>query len=525
MRDKTEITHFRTPRGFEPSAEPLQPYETVISETRHADTVQLTIADPLFEQPYTIGDGSVMEPAVEEVVLAYWQHNARQLSTRQLTNTQPFTTKTGTDTWSRLPHELSTAVITARFGGSQQQILEAATHDAAHRKSSHLVDDLLGPRGLENAHEGVDDYLRRTGFVAKLQQKGILDEQERFVRLNGLPFAAMCGYADKAPSFTNQSGKLGHMEAERLQYIGQEAAIWIYPLELVREAMGHAVRRSHKEHGDHVVFDDVDAARLFTKAQIRCHTEHWNDPVNDVIDELVMTLDRRLLTSRNHIHMIGEEYLDYHPGDVLHVAEEDHYAKYLALAEKDAFTSAILKITLKLAEQQRDVHASYEKDDDYKGPILPAWLQFPDALTLGTESRESQMLHKIPGTSKLVAEMMPGKDRFIDPFVVSGRGLWRRLSDVTPDIETYREQQKRHVRTTAYDVVINAGHLALDLKSAEKHALLPGFKAIQENWPKALKRPPMPDELLAKQVAEAGAATRRRGALPVALAAKTRFAA
>ncbi len=517
MRENTEVTHFRTPRGAEPSAEPSQPYEMVVTEHQAAGkATRLDIADPLFDEPYTIGDSSIIEPAVEEVLLTYWQHNVRQMSTRQLSNTAPFTTKTGTDTWSRMQHELSTAVITARFGGSAQQVLEAGTHDAAHRKSSHLVDDLLGPRGKEDAHEGVGEYLRSTGFAAKLKQQGILDEEERFVRLGGLPFSAMCGYQGKAPSFTNQSGRLGHMEAERLQYIGQEAAIWIYPLQLVREAMGHAVRDQHKEHGDHVVFDDVDAARLFTKAQIRCHTEHWNDPINDVIDELVMTLDRRLLTDWNHIHTIGEEYLRYYPGDVLHVAEEDHYAKYLALAEKDAFTSAILKIALKLAEQQRNVHAAYEKDDDYQGPQLPAWLNLQEAYELGIESRESQMLHKVSGSSQLVAEMLPGKHRYIDPFVLIQRGVWKRLSDVTPDVEQYRVSQTKYTQKTAYDVVIDFTHPALDLTPAEKRALAPGFKKIQEAWPKALKRPAMPDELLAKQVAIASANTRRRGRLILA---------
>lgn len=491
---------FRTPGWGQACAD----HEVVVWEL--AENL-IEVRDPLCEQPYRIGDSSLItDPTAEAIVLANWRYNARNASTRQLTNTEPFTTKTGTDRWSRMGHELSVAAMTAGFGGSPTEIIEAAVHDEGHRVASHRTDDLLAGRGAENAHDkSLVTYFQRNGFMQYLESKGLVD-QAGVVPAYGLKLVEIIEHDEQLlpRSFVNQPGSTGSLEVERLQYIAEEACIWIYEPKLVREGLSHALRAEHPQYGEHIVFDDVEAARLFQVAQTRCLSEHWAEPLNDVVDELLMTIDRRVLTSTKLFK--DEPTVQYYPGDVLYTSQEDWEAKYANLASHDAFTAGIIKIATGLARQQRAVHAGLQNDNSYRGPMYPSWMS---AQTLLHVTNVDQ---GITARSKhyLLAEMRAGKNRSIDPWVVQANGDWQRLSTLVPETVTYRQKQTGWTTGDAYVGIIDYDHPALKLTPAERKALAPGLRRIRENWPAALARPLMPNELLTEQVTLASLRTRQR---------------
>lgn len=498
------IEGFRTPGGNGGVAD----HEVVVWELPHG---VLEVEDPLFEEPYRIGDGSIIPyKTAEDIILQSWKHNALALSTRQLTNTAEFTTKPGTDRWSRMGHELSVAALTAQKGGSEEEVIQASQHDKAHRLGSHRTDDLLEGRGAESSHDNnLVSFLQRNGFFARLQRKGIIDEDGRLANGTGRGLVDIIAHDEhELPrSFTNQPGHTGSMEVERLQYIAQEAVIWLYEPALVREGLRHAVRAEHAEHGEHIVFDDAEAARLFMTAQVRCSTEHWNDPLNDVIDELLMTLDRRLFVAPKTPMTNGQ----YFPGDVMYTTEETWLEYYRLQAEKDPFSSAILKIALKLAEQQRAIHENYDRDDAYTGPVSPSWMYTFSTLDSG-RAHTAQGVGKGRGNF-LTIEMLPGKTRSIDPWVKQPTGRWERLTTLMPEMKEYKENQSQWCATTTgpFDVVISFDHPSLGLTPQEKRSIAPGVRMIKQLWPKILERPLMPDDVLARHVAQAAARARKDG--------------
>lgn len=359
---------FRTPGGTASCAE----HEVVVWEI--ADNL-LEVSDPLCEEPFRIGDGSLIkDPTAEAIAIENWRYNARSLSTRQLTDVRPFTTKLGTDRWSRMGHELSVAAMTTRFGGSPIEIVSATMHDEGHRVASHRTDDLLAGRGSENDHDkSLVGYFQRNGFLRHLQSKGLIDEKG-IIPAYGVGLTSIIDRDEKTlpRSHTNQPSWTMSLEDERLQYIAEEACIWIYEPKLVREGLRHALRAEHPEHGDNIVFDDPEAARLFQIAQTRCSSEHWTEPLNNIIDELLMTVDRRLFTTIKRPH--DETTTQYYPGDVMYTSEEDWEEKYKDLATRDAFAAAILKIAAALAKQQRAVHETLHSYDSYRGPMYPSWM-------------------------------------------------------------------------------------------------------------------------------------------------------
>ncbi|MDB5181848.1 MAG: hypothetical protein JWP13_611 [Candidatus Saccharibacteria bacterium] len=500
------IDGYRTPQGGDEVAD----HEIVVWELPHG---LLEVDDPLFEESYRIGDQSTIPyKAAENIILQSWKHNALSLSTRQLTNTAEYATKPGTDRWSRMGHMISVAVLTARYGGSEAEVISAALHDSGHRLASHRTDDLLEGRGAENAHDRtLVTFLQRNGFFDRLQRRTLIDRNGQLTGDNGAFLYEVLAHDELAlpRSFTNQPSLTQSMEVERLQYIAQEAVIWIYEPSLVREALKHAIRAEHGEYGEHIVFDDAEAARIFMTAQVRCSTEHWNDPLNDVIDELLMTLDRRLFVAPK-IPVVNDQYF---PGDVMYTTEETWQDYYQQQAEKDPFSSAILKIADALAKQQRSIHENYDRHDAYRGPVYPSWV-------FNFSTLNSERAHTAQGVGKgrgnfLTVEMLPGKPRTINPWVEQPDGRWDRLYTIMPELQAYKEGLSQWCASGPYDIVINFDHPSLGLTAREKQSIGPGVRMIKQKWPKVLERPLMPGGVLKDHIAQAAERARRDGRIKI----------
>lgn len=479
----------------------------------------IEVNDVLHGKPYRFGDRSlVRDPVADDYVVASWEVLGHTSSVRQLTNTEKHETKQGTGRWSRAQHMLSAAALTALYGGTPVEIMQMATHDAAHRLGSHRTDDLLTKRGLENAHDDVLlDVMRRNGFLDALIVRGLCDENGVLKDQDGVSVETLYDLSCLPEGFINQPGKKCCLETERAQYIAQEGAIWIYGPTTMREALSHLYRIPDSAHGDHLVFDDVDAARTFEIAQVRCNTEHWADRCNDIIDELIMTADRSMFLSR-HPELV--DIVRYYPGDVLNGLEEDWQRWREELAEKEPFVSALLKVATTLAAQQRNAHAGFDDSKNrYTGPVLPDWVTIQESLLAAPVRDEQKVVSghskKLKGTS-IVIEMMPGKVRSINPWVKLPGQDMRRIEDLDPSLAEFRETQSQWTGD-CYDAVIDLDHPALGLTRAEKGSIKKGLARIQEEWPLALARPAMPDELYKQRLQKSAERYRDLGRLSVVL--------
>lgn len=504
-------TIYRTPNGgYDDRTVDVHPMEMQVVEL--PDRV-LEVHDPLFEAPYRIGDQSLItDPTADDYVVAHWEHHGLHGSTRQLSNTEVYETKTGTGRWSRMQHMLSSAAITAYFGGRPLEIMQMATHDSAHRKGSHRTDDLLDGRGPENSHDGaLAAFLKRGGFVNRLQSEGLIDEAGYFKGIDA-HIDQVIDLSHLPKGLINWPGKTGNLEAERLQYLLHELGIWVYDPETVREIMSHIYRDPDSPEGDQLLFDDPEAAALLTKGQIRCFTEHWSEKGNDITDELLATIDRFILTSNEEA---CSPYNDYFPGDALYTLEEDWQGLVddMTTSQGKAFVAGMSKIVNALCRQQKNVHSDYDNSGNpYRGPVLPEWMTIQESLLRSSDHQQRTIHQKKKGisTDLLILEMKQGKPRAIDPWVkLPGRDM-RRVSDLVPSVREFRADQTRWCDET-YDAIIDLTHSSLNLTPSEIRAIREGLEASHEKWPEALRRPAMPDELLERRIAHAGERYRRLG--------------
>lgn len=488
----------------------LHPAEMKIIE--HADGV-IEVHDPLFEAPYRFGDRSlVSDPTADEYVVATWRHHLVGMSTRQLSNTETFETKAGTGRWSRQQHMLSTAAMTALDHGTPLEIMQMVTHDAGHIVGSHQADDLLMARGHENAHDGrLLTLARRNSFIDRLLETGLIDAAGNFSNLDA-HIDDVLDLSRTPNSHISWPGTTGCLEQERKQYLGHEGAIWGFGAATMREALTHLRRLPDTPHGDHLVFDDVDAAIIYSVSQIRCVSEHWEEPPNDIIDELLITAHRRMFTSHDPAM---RDINRYHVADAMNVLEEDWLQLRQDLADRDPFMAVMLKLATRLAAQQRDVHAALDAyQNSYTGPILPDWLTLQQSI-LPPEGCAQRIVHgrakNIAGNT-IVLEMQPGKMRTLNPWVtVPGQDM-RRLETVAPWLTGFRQERTRWCGKP-YDALIDLDHPALAVTKVEKRALKRGLQRILAAWPAVLERPDMPDDMLAEQVRQAGITYREIGRL------------
>lgn len=503
------LSVFATP-PYSPKQYVPHPAEMLIAEQANGN---LTVYDPLLENPYRFGDRSlVRDPIADDFVVAHWQYHGIHGSTRQLSNTEPFETKVGTGRWSRMQHMLSAAALAAHFDGTPEQIMFMAIHDTGHRLGSHRTDDLLDGRGHENAHDkSLATLFQRNGFMTHLIQTGLLDEQTMQFG-NGVSYEAIV-QGPQTRSFINQPSATGLLENERLQYILHEGSIWIESPSVYRQALQHVQRYPDSPEGDVLVFNDIDAAEVTAIAQTRCFSEHWSDAVNDIVDELLSSVGIRLLNDDR------AGLMQYSPADTMYILEEDweHYYHQGSNEGTQHFIASMLKIINPLTALQRRAHAQFNSHHNrYNGPILPDWLSIIPTLdrTAGHRQRTTHHKHAQTRQNQLVLQMAPGKKRFINPLVKLPHRDFVRLENARPSIKAYREQQTQWTGSS-YDAIIDLDHPALALTASDKQIISRVLNQQDTKISDMLQRPPMPTDAFTHQFQAAAARYRQLGLVAV----------
>jgi hypothetical protein len=490
----------------------IHPAEMLVTE--HPSGI-LEVNDPLFEEPYRIGDRSLIEdPVTDDFVCTVWDYYGIHMSTRQLHRTERDETYPGSGRWNRMHHTFGAVAITAHYGGTPQQLAEMAVHDLGHRIGSHRYEHVIDNRIADNDHEaGLPAFFRRSGFVDALVDRGLCDEAG--VLKNGMALEELAHSEHNETGITNWPSKTGYPETERLNYILTEKAIWQSSPAEARHILQRVQRDPDSPYGDQLVFSDFDAAVAYTKAQMRCRTENWTEPVTQVSEELMVTMMRYALTLDTPEM---ESYSLYHPGDSLRALEEDWQTALVGQAHTNAGVRGIMKVFDKLTDWRRRNARDVPVEDYCKyGPLAPDWLTITRSLT--AHSKQYVRGIQRPGGRYVVINVQPSKPRPTNPLVGAVGGPQDRLLSLDPDLKRYLEQ-KAFWCENSFDAVIDISSGKLGLSRIEQQGFMRAISGeARHAWQAALKRPLMSQEVLTQRITEAGQRCRRLGAVSVAQAA------
>lgn len=478
------------------------------------------VHDPLFEVPYTVGDRSHFpDPTVDAYVKAFIDYFSYLGSIRQLIMPERYEGYEGTGRWTTKQHSVSAAATTQALDGDPLHIMYAATHDAAKPQGGHRTDDLLGPRGKEDAHDHArTDFIVRSGFARYLLEQGLIDVHGKFTDSSLDLSLRDVTDIPQENSLINMPGKTGDLEYERIQYRAQEAVIRMFGPIVAREMVGAFYRDRSSPMGDQLISSSLDAAITLALVDIRCRAELWGELMEAVKNELVQTRTRFMLI---HEDEVTDSIRKYDIANSLRILEED----FLDMSDNMStqigrdFNGAIEKIVVALTGHQREARSEYGWGKRrYDGPIAPDWLKIHTVASRHASHKQQTVCEVIDGSvTELCLQIQPGKARHVNPLVLDGRLKQRwpqRLYEIRPWIASLSESEKRWSRQHN-DVVIDLAHPKLKLTMSEREALRRGLGIIEERWVSVLECPTMPADKLEKQIRDAGLRYKQIGQLPL----------
>jgi|GEM_PF-1824899 len=502
---------YLTPHGGE-ADQPLHIHPAEVAVTEYPTGI-IAVADPLFEEPYRIGDRSLIaDPVVDDFVVAVWDYFGVHMSTRQLSRTELFETIPSLGRWNRMQHTLGAVAMTARFGGTPAQLAEMAVHDLGHRVGSHRFESLIENKMQDNDHENdLGGFLARSGFMAELRRRGLCNKQDELA--NGLRLQQLAHSENNPTGITNWPARTGYPETERLNYILTESAIWQTSPAEARQVLAAVQRDQASARGDQLVFGEADAAAAYAEAQLRCRTEHWVEPLTEVSEELAVALMRYVLSSGAP----GMEPYDrYHPGDSLRTLEEDWQQALTALRHSDPGVQGMLTLIDSIVAWRRAIPAdTHRKGYRQYGPLAPSWLTLFPSLN----DRIYQPIRGVhrTGGQYVVIGMQSNKPRPVNPLVGVPGGQHTPLMELRPDLAT-EHAARSSWSDNPFDAVIDISHKNLRLTMAERQGIMrivgPEVRAAWEQ--EVLQRPLMDELELTHRITAAGKRYRQLGAVPLA---------
>lgn len=480
------------------------------SDVQHAETIlhiddahTITVQSPLWEGPYTIGDGNTFrDPRTDEFLRLMTLHQFHHFSTRQLSFVEELETRPGTSRFVRLGHMLDSAKLLQDLGATFEQQVQTAISDLGHPAGSHLRGDfMVGDYAVQETHDGdLWNYLVASGFTRELVAAGLLEADGRLA-------GSYCSLKELADPRSPRQEDIVECarpdnNADRAQFTLHEGVI-IHDITEVREAVASIIRVETKD-GERMAMRDPEAARLLYKLAVRHQSENWAEPLHRVVEELAILPDRYLFCTDNQAAEF-QAFQDYYPVDYTRTNEESWHRTIKELGAIDPFVPNILAIAQAVAAHQRPVFKEYIGDDDaYKGPVVPL------GITLQEGSRRARSMMSIsvePSGSELwIALPQPKYRGPIDSLVVTKNGL-RRISEIDPELPKYADSRRSWIVPLLAKISVPrevGRELQYGIRQVNRH--WSNTKANQK-YPNPALRPPMPPDLLEEQIQKARVAT------------------
>lgn len=449
----------------------------------HLGSDTITVYDPLFSEPYTIGDGSTYkDPAIDTFVKTAFWSNLPTMSIRQLQDTEITAHEPGAPRWSVGQHMLSATRVALQVGASPEEIMYYAIHDAAKCIGAHRTDDLFQGRGVETFHDhALERLLISSGFLGRMATAGLLDTKGE---LKGFGIApAHLENASPPGSAARHPSKSGFLDYERLQFRTHEGMLYCFDVKTARQIIACAkmVETGVPEFGNQIIVWDTDATEALTIAGTRMATENWGDWLSATNDQLINELIK-YVHSINSIE--GGEINQLSPYDSVYELEEVWMDRLYRIARHNPAVAGMLKIITVTAAYNRQTHEQLnDTNNRYQGPKLPEWMYFKPLVF-----NDSQQQFEVRDRGKLLSiQMKSGKQRPFDPVVYDEKQGFQRISKVRPAVGRFIAEQTQWV-DTSYEMLIDLSHKELGLTAKQRQAIARVFTVNESTWDKTLAR-------------------------------------
>lgn len=456
----------------------------------------ITIHSPLWEDPYTIGDGKTFtDPRADKFLQVLTLHQFHHFTTRQLSLVEEFETRPGSSRFVRLGHMLDSAKLLQDLGATFEQQVQTVISDLAHPTGSHLRGDfMVGDYETQDTHDGdLWKYMERSGFVKALVDENLLEPDGRLV-------GSHVFLEDLADPRAPRHQDLVECErpdnnADRAQFTLHEGVLVHDPSE-VREAV-NSIIRVETPNGERMAMADPEAARLLYKLAVRHQSEDWAEPLHRLLEELVLLPDRYLF-SRPSLAAEFQRFQDYYPVDYTRTDEGSWHGDVAELGMADPFIPNVLHIARDVAAHQRLVlRDCVGNDQAYTGPVSPRGVR----VTKGSHRRKSLIsIHTTESTHELWVALPKPKYRGpIDSLVVTRSGL-KRISEIDPGLEEYAQERKKWIVPLLAKIAVPksvAKELSHGIRQVNRYW---STTKATERYPHPASREPMPGSILKEQI-------------------------
>lgn len=424
----------------------------------HQAGIDLRIYDPAFRHEYSIeapGKGDEIDAVFYEILTS--PVGMRSLGVNQLSKSEIEETYAGSTDFRRWQHVAGVYRIVRHFARQQelddqttlQYALVACLPDLGHGVKSHVTDMLNeGMGGKEDFHE------QRTGQV--IDFGGVSQVFQRRNIRN--PFDANGNIAIEVPPWVESSSP--DLSVDRLHYINAEISLLFPNNASVRAAidLDNFVITDTKRFA----FKEADHARVWAKAANLCSSEHWNDPINRLIELLSLEAIKRTIAKRylENVDEFDNGYIG-NPEDYTFLIDRDFdeaLEKEALNQRPDTFMNAVYSLIQSIAHRERQRFARHKQPtyerylDDPDAREYPNTLVNPHRAAFGVPPAQVEVLSgeqtgedtDAPlkmADGRVIGTLKRLKIRQFDPLVIVG-GEATRLSSIDPNFAAALKDNK-----------------------------------------------------------------------------------
>lgn len=383
------------------------------------DGSRFVVHDPLFPEPWIIGDGSRFAGLPDALVVDSLRH-PHQAGNLQLVQDEPRATSPPLGNWSVLDHQIGTAMLARMIGLPDAFQAIAAVHDATKPVGGQPFEWNFEGCGVDSMSDMMmPRYMRAAGVLERLVEGGHV-ESDGWVPTLGMEFdwiLKLNHTPPHAPEGThplNYPGRTGYLDIDRAQYIVGQAVRSLLDIPTAQALT--AAMEYHGEtagFGPQIVVNDIKAAEMLFKFQTLEAVYDWGSALGIIGD---MLFCRQLIS-----HEIAAEP-SYNLFDQMWTTQGIARHRLEADWDRNPLLSALHKIETAIADHIRKIYedcmfnpAGYEQFAK-AGLPLPEWLTIQPSTQKFTNQFEAIWPDVAPGNvgnfNYLLFDVHPGKLRY-----------------------------------------------------------------------------------------------------------------
>jgi hypothetical protein len=493
--------------GVPVSDEVERPASNALFKFRHLNNDRVEVYHP-FHGTTILGNGEAfMDSSMDAAATVLFGKMPYLVDSMKLNRPRKYETRLFAGEYPELSHCFSLGLLAVEFGGGPMDILDALYNDASKMYNGHQGDDNYQGHGREDLHDRERaKFFERAGITEALIEAGTLRREVSgiYVGRTRLTIERLLSEdeATVRASFLSNKHKNRPLDADRFQYNEEER--WLVnwaanknmpdpsriPFALAGLALDSISRRLVLEdgEGDQLVFTNEQAAWDSSVDYIRHNTEHWTEPVQDLVND-ILNLAERYFFLCNHPHAKNFQY--FHPPDYLHTSSSLMFEQFDQVAKNDPVMRWFLDTAADIAKDQRTKNIHYNNGRSYAGPNPPDGIELSK-----TKIEDPGNPHFDIINGQFVIELPEGKNRTINPRILNGGDKAIPLTKIRPEFNEYKAEMRQWANHHLAKVDIDEPTLALEIKCA--------LEMIKQDWAKALaSRPFMPPMELRRNINEA----------------------